>query len=826
MLQTTKFLSSVAIALVVMVHASRVVAQTGTAPDEGVRFAPPSAVLLSGAHVVATADREPELINVLIEDGKISAMGPALPAPAGTKVIDLSGKYLYPAFIDPLAEFSAANTDYKAGYWNKNVIPQRMMYSAAELPASKLEEYRKSGVAVVLAAPSDGIIKGQSAVLLTADRPLEQSVLRSKAFQHIQLYPARRASEYPNSPMGAVALIRQALSDADWYARAQQAVAADSSLPSPDTNFALEALEPAIRGQQTIVIDGSNELYALRADRLAREFSLKLIIRGSGREYRQLDAIAAANRILIIPVNFPDAPTVESRSDAANTTLQELMHWRLAPENPARLERASVNFVITADKLDKVGDLLPQLRIAIKHGLSQQAALHAVTQGPAELLEVEHLAGTLSAGKLANIIVANGLLFDEETEIEQTWIAGKQHNWKGEADELPRGKWLLTMAGDSPHGLVIELSGEPKKLKGKIGPAAAFEDKTRDADDVQGENPDDKDNDGESQDDDDGDADQAAIVELKKVAFNGYQLSGTFEADEIVESQTGVAILGATWLPADESSELVGTINWPDGTHHNFTAVPAQNESKKVAGADEKEADQSDNDTQLVQLDVVYPLGAYGRSAPPEQVEWLVFQNATIWTCGEAGILESADLLVHAGIIEAVGNDLTVPEGATIVDAKGMHISPGIIDCHSHMATDGGVNESGQAVTAEVRVGDFIDPNDITIYRQLAGGVTTSNILHGSANPIGGQNQVIKLRWGSGDEAMKMQEAPAGIKFALGENVKQSSRPDSTRYPQSRMGVEQLMRDRFEAALEYKRLERRPHAKTTTAPRLRTGSHR
>ncbi|MGI9471103.1 MAG: amidohydrolase, partial [Rubripirellula sp.] len=133
------------------------------------------------------------------------------------------------------------------------------------------------------------------------------------------------------------------------------------------------------------------------------------------------------------------------------------------------------------------------------------------------------------------------------------------------------------------------------------------------------------------------------------------------------------------------------------------------------------------------------------------------------------------------------------------IDARGKHITPGLIDCHSHMGTDGGVNESGQAVTAEVRIGDFIDNSDIQIYRQVAGGLTTSNILHGSANPIGGQNQVIKLRWGSTMDDLRMKEAPQGIKFALGENVKRTQ----SRYPNTRMGVEQLIRDQLLAAREY-----------------------
>ncbi|MEY3174525.1 MAG: hypothetical protein RLZZ436_2439, partial [Planctomycetota bacterium] len=203
---------------------------------------------------------------------------------------------------------------------------------------------------------------------------------------------------------------------------------------------------------------------------------------------------------------------------------------------------------------------------------------------------------------------------------------------------------------------------------------------------------------------------------------------------------------------------------------------------------------------------VNYPLGAFGRQALPQPAALTAFMHATIWTCGPAGILEDATLLVENGRIVAVGKDLPIPPGASVIDVRGMHITPGIIDCHSHMATDGGVNEATQSITCEVRVGDFVDANDVTIYRQLAGGVTAANILHGSANCIGGQNQVIKLRWGATGEGLKFAEAPPGVKFALGENVTQANRPDGGgRFPASRMGVEQLFRDAFEAARDYSR---------------------
>jgi imidazolonepropionase-like amidohydrolase len=190
----------------------------------------------------------------------------------------------------------------------------------------------------------------------------------------------------------------------------------------------------------------------------------------------------------------------------------------------------------------------------------------------------------------------------------------------------------------------------------------------------------------------------------------------------------------------------------------------------------------------------------------PAQPNVLVVRNATIWTCGPQGRLENADLLVRNGRIAAIGTDLAAPEGAVVFDAAGKHVTPGLIDAHSHTAITGGVNEGTNITTAEVRIGDVLDPEDIGIYRQLAGGLTAANLLHGSANSIGGQNQVIKLRWGADPEGLRFAGAPPGIKFALGENPKQSNwGVQRRRFPQTRQGVEESIRERFVAALDYRR---------------------
>jgi len=187
----------------------------------------------------------------------------------------------------------------------------------------------------------------------------------------------------------------------------------------------------------------------------------------------------------------------------------------------------------------------------------------------------------------------------------------------------------------------------------------------------------------------------------------------------------------------------------------------------------------------------------------------LVIQNATVFTLGPEGTLANASILVRNGKIAAVGTNVRAPNGAAVIDATGMYVTPGIIDCHSHLAIDGGVNEGSIAVSAMVRIEDVLDPDDINLYRDLAGGVTTANLLHGSANPIGGHNAIIKLRWGKDAPGLLFEGAPPGIKFALGENPKRSNfRPPPgfpERYPATRMGVMDVIREAFIQAREYRK---------------------
>lgn len=195
-----------------------------------------------------------------------------------------------------------------------------------------------------------------------------------------------------------------------------------------------------------------------------------------------------------------------------------------------------------------------------------------------------------------------------------------------------------------------------------------------------------------------------------------------------------------------------------------------------------------------------------GAAAPARAASVLV-RNATVWTQGPDGTLQDADVLVENGKISAVGKSLKAPAGAVVVDGTGKHVTPGIIDCHSHTAIRGGVNEGSNNVTAEVRIEDVLDPRDINLYRELAGGLTAAHSLHGSANSIGGQDAVIKLHYNGTREGLLVPGAPPGIKFALGENPKQSNFRDSgrpQRYPATRMGVMDSIAASFTAARHYR----------------------
>jgi imidazolonepropionase-like amidohydrolase len=256
-------------------------------------------------------------------------------------------------------------------------------------------------------------------------------------------------------------------------------------------------------------------------------------------------------------------------------------------------------------------------------------------------------------------------------------------------------------------------------------------------------------------------------------------------------NSTYTRILGKT---SPSSNEINGTAFDSAGNQTSWTA------SKIVKEKEKKKKFNTNKENKIVLQPVSYPNIGYGNFTQPKQ-QTILIKNTTVWTSESEGILKNTDVLLKNGKIVLIGSNIK-DKKALIIDGTGKHLTAGIVDEHSHIAASA-INEGGHNSTAEVTIEDVVDPTDINIYRNLSGGTTSIQILHGSANPIGGRSAIIKLKWGENAQNLIYENSPKFIKFALGENVKQSRSNTSYRFPQTRMGVEQVFTDYFQRAKEY-----------------------
>jgi imidazolonepropionase-like amidohydrolase len=750
-----------------------------TAPTVGLRDNTPSVHAFTNARIVVAPGRVIGSGTLVIRNGVVEAVGERVTLPADARVWDMQGRTLYPGLIEmasdigmpkppqqQLQPFSPASAPSRpepqkgATHWNAKVLADFTAHTEFQPDNRAAEKLRSQGFTLAVTLPQRGVFRGSSSLIDLGEGSASDLIVKPQVGQVIALEATGGfLSGYPNSLMGTIALIRQTWYDADWYRKSHDSFGRKPGQKRPETNNSLAALADALQARQPVMITASDELNHLRAAKIGKEFGLNLWVLGSGEEYQRLDAIKATGVPVILPLNFPEPPSVDAPEEALNVSLEDLRHWDVAPENPGRLAKAGVPFSLTSAQLKDPANFLAQVRKAIERGLSADAALAAVTTTPARLLGLDKRYGTLETGKVANIVVTNGDLFAEKTRIHEVWIDGKRYEVKPPPTADARGTWGLNISVDPGQSGTLKLSGDVDKPSGSI----TWREKE---------------------------------LRLGNVTFAAGRLAFTVATDSI--GWKGTMTMSGTV----SDKEIFGVGERTDGTP--FTWFASHTEPAK----EEPDTTQPKK-PEMASFPDVYPPGEYGRAKLPDQPQHVLVKNATIWTQGPQGKLEGADMLVTRGKIAQVGKNISAPAGAVIIDATGKHVTPGLIDAHSHTGVSGSVNEGGQAITPEVRIADVLDPDNIWIYRQLAGGTTAANILHGSANPIGGQNAVVKWRWGALPDELLIAGAPAGVKFALGENVKQSHfRPGgqpSTRYPQTRMGVEQIIRDRFMAARDYQR---------------------
>ncbi len=756
----------------------------GNQPTVGIRERTPQVHAFTHATIVVEPGKVLKNATLLIRNGIVKAVGTNVPIPPDAVVHNLTGKTITPGFIEAYAAGYLQKEAFKnepTHFWTPTVTPERAVVQRLKLDPKKLESLRSEGFVAALIVPPSNVIRGQSALIFLNDGDPQTNVIKDRVAQHIGGRLRFRFGEkptYPTSLMGAIALVRQTLLDAQWYQKAWTVYRRYPAInPRPEINEALAALAPVVDRTMPVIFEADDEWNYIRAARIAREFGLRAIIRASGQEYQRIDLVKAHAYPSIVPLNFPKTPNVADPEIARTVSLQDLMHWELAPTNPAVMAQAGIEFALTTNGLRQPAQFRKNLKKAMKYGLDHDRALAALTTIPARLLGVSDRLGDLNVGKRASFIISSGDVLDPETQLLEVWIDGKPYPIKPEPEVDPRGTWKVTFrAGDAWSAeKTLKISGKPGHYSITLVNPSVSE-KTESKEKTKKE------------------------TKALRVEFQFGRLVFAFKGEAFGRK----GILRFAGIAYDD--EIFGTGELEDGTFVVWSGKRLQ-PAKSGTAKKNLEAKKPESEEKLI-ASVDFPFGAYGRPKPlPDQPVHVLIRNATIWTLGPQGTLKNADMLIERGKIKAVGHNLKAPKDAIIIDATGKHVTPGLIDAHSHTAVSGGVNEVGQAVTAEVRIGDVLDPENINIYRQLAGGLTIAHILHGSANPIGGQNQVIKLRWGADDEGLKFKAAPPTIKFALGENPKQSNWGErfTTRYPQTRMGVEQIIRDRFQAAREYKR---------------------
>ncbi len=619
----------------------------------------------------------------------------------------------------------------------------RMIENLA-LTADQLGALRAAGFTVAQVSPRRGIVRGTSAVVGLGDGPANANALVADASMIAALDPQPQG--YPGSLMGAIAVARQTFLDAKWYRDANAAYAKKpTGTPRPETNLSWAALQGAIAGTQPVQFVADEMLEVLRSAALLREAGLTGRIVTGGDEYKRVGQVAATGFPLVVPVAFPDAPDVSTADLAADVGTETLRQWQEAPGNAAALAKAGVTFAFTTNGLRDVKAFPENVGKAIQRGLAADAALAAVTTVPAKMLGLDARIGTIAPGKLANFTVTRGALF-AGGKVREVWVDGNRYE-TAKDETAPKGDWVLDWGkGTVPMTVSADKDTTVKLVFGADTVAAT-----------------------------------AVSLDGKRLRFT---LTREKEAARVELRAANDALTGTMRGAAGQSAAVRGT--------------PAEKKERRG----EKKPDAA-----LVPSPAVMGNSEPWRMAIPAQQTVLV-RNATIWTAGPQGTLEGADLLVQGGRIVSVGRNLAAPRGAIVYDATGKHVAPGIIDEHSHAAVLGNVNECTNNVTCEVRIQDVINSESPNIYRQLAGGVTAMHLLHGSCNAIGGQCAVIRNKWGASPDELFMSEAPGTVKFALGENPKQSNwEPGdrSDRYPHSRGGVEQSIREAFLAARDYDR---------------------
>lgn len=718
--------------------------------NTGVKTSKNTVVAFTNATIYVTPTQIINNGTLLIKDGKVVSVGKNVKLPKTVKIVDLTGKTIYPSFVDIYSDFGIKKPARAQGgrapqydanrqgfYWNDHIRPETNPLLDFSFDSKKAKELVDAGFGAVNTHMSDGIVRGNG-ILVSLNSASDDAyrVLNNNSAQYLSFNKSVQSRQsYPTSRMGAMALLRQMYLDAEWYSNGN----------AKNKDLSLEALNKNKNLVQ--IFEVSSYLDVLRADKVGDEFGIQYTIVGAGDEYKRVLDIKSTGANMIIPINFKNAYDVSNPLLTEQISLSDMREWNQDPFNLSILANNGINFAITTKGLKSIKSFHTNLQKAISCGFDKTKALEALTTIPASIIGANNL-GNLNVNSYANFLITNGDVFDKETILFENWVQGDIHVIYDMNITDITGSYEFNV---NNKAFELTISGKGSKQTGTL---------------KSGEN------------------------KIKS------KFSFTDNWIELIINDSGefTRILAQT-----SNNRLLGKSFDSEGNSFKWLANKKEDTTTK-----EKEKKEVSKPTLIP---VSYPNIGFGNFAQPKQ-ETILIKNTTVWTSEKNGILENTDVLLKAGKIVKIGKDLS-DRKAKIIDGKGKHLTAGIIDEHSHIATSA-VNESGHNSTAEVTIEDVINPDDINIYRNLAGGVTSIQILHGSANPIGGRSAIIKLKWGENADNLIYKNTPKFIKFALGENVKQSNWGDTetVRFPQTRMGTEQVFVDYFQRAKEYDLLKK------------------
>tara|TARA_B100001758_G_scaffold247366_1_gene264917 strand:- start:410 stop:3400 length:2991 start_codon:yes stop_codon:yes gene_type:complete len=723
-----------------------------TFPVNGVNSSFEPVYAFTNAHIVISPNSEIKNGSLLIQGNKILAVDSNLAIPKGSIINDLQGDFIYPSFIDLYTNYGLP--EIKEGGAHSYLPQYKSKKNGAyhwneaihpEINASDKFINNTKDAKNYLNNGFGAVVTHLKDGILRGTGAL---VLLSEKSNQENIIQKESATFYSFKKGKSRQKNPTSLMGSIALIRQTLLDAEWYSLQSEQVNLSYLSYNKT-KGLPKI-FSISNVLDYQRVFKIADEYEIDFIIKGNGKEYSRIQEVIASESPVIIPINFPNAYDVSNPESAEWISLNTLKDWELSPYNPVILANNKVQFCITSSGLEKRTDFIKNLRIAIKKGLKKSDALAALTTNPAVLINANKQIGTLESGKIANFFIASKDIF-EDGDIYEIWSSGKQHVIKQKPLFDLRGYY--TLKSDEFQNEFVQIKGSIENL-------------------------------------------ETTILKLDSTP-----LTTSLHANTINISLPNGTFRAVAKLSND--SVINGRYQNEMGIFYNFSMTRDSlfNENNKSPSLEIQSNIPS----------VWFPNKAHGKEVL-EKHKSIIFRNTTVWTNEKEGILLNTDVIISKGKIIAIGTMLNpldyFNEGDFItIDASKLNLTSGIIDEHSHIAISRGVNEASQAVSAEVRIGDVINPEDHNIYRQLAGGTVVSQLLHGSANPIGGQSAIIKLRWGESAEKMKISNTDGYIKFALGENVKQSNWGDfeRIRFPQTRMGVEQVFYDAFYRAKEYQK---------------------